>query len=140
MLAFHGSPAAPSRAVTVWSFIAIIAIAVLALWATSPGLERVPAVFGYRLQGYWTGADAPGGALFRPFGVAVAPDGSVYVTDARERVVHFSPAGAVLGQWGQEGSSPGQALRSCRRAEFSSRMPTTTSFSGSRTLARHFAG
>lgn len=108
MLAFRGSSATPSGAGVPLSLIAFAAIPVLAFWATSPGLGRVSAAAGYRLQGYWTGAAAPGGPLFRPIGVAVAPNSSVYVTDARARVVHFSPTGTVLGQWGQEGSGPGQ--------------------------------
>lgn len=108
MLDSHGSSTTPSGVLVTAGLIAFAAIAVLAFWGTSRGLGRVPAAAGYRLQGYWTGAGAPGGALLRPIGVAVASDGSVYVTDARERVVHFSPAGTVLSQWGQEGSGPGQ--------------------------------
>src|SRR5439155_20392574 len=44
-----------------------------------------------------------------PAGVAVDPDGSVYVTDyALDRVVKFGPDGSVLGQWGGSGGAPGQ--------------------------------
>lgn len=40
-------------------------------------------------------------------GVAVAPDGSVYVC-GNDQVVRFSPLGAVLGSWGSTGSGHGQ--------------------------------
>lgn len=40
-------------------------------------------------------------------GIAVGPDGSVYVC-GNDRVVRFSPLGAVLGSWGSTGSGPGQ--------------------------------
>lgn len=61
----------------------------------------------YALRAFWTGADARGGAFYRPFGIAVAPDGSVYVTDFRKRVVHLAANGAYLGEWGKSGSGPG---------------------------------
>jgi DNA-binding beta-propeller fold protein YncE len=43
-------------------------------------------------------------ALSRPRGVAVAPDGSVYVSDnGNARVVRFGPEGARLGEFGRPG-------------------------------------
>lgn len=46
--------------------------------------------------------------LLRPNGVAVAPDGSVYVMDrGNYRIVHFSAAGKVLGTFGKFGVGPG---------------------------------
>lgn len=46
----------------------------------------------------------------RPTGVAVAPDGSFYVSDGyrNSRVVHFSSGGQYLSEWGQRGRRPGQ--------------------------------
>ncbi len=45
--------------------------------------------------------------LLRPNGVAVAPDGSIYVMDrGNYRVVHFSAAGKVLGTFGKFGTGP----------------------------------
>ena|GEM_PF-981101 len=45
--------------------------------------------------------------LLRPNGVAVAPDGSVYVMDrGNYRIVHFSAAGKVLGTFGKFGVGP----------------------------------
>ena len=57
----------------------------------------------YTLLATWDGASAPGGSFDRPIGVAAAPSGDVYVTDARERVVHLNASGDVLGEWGREG-------------------------------------
>lgn len=48
----------------------------------------------------------PGG-LLRPNGVAVAPDGTLYVMDrGNYRVVHLSPSGEFLDAFGQLGRSP----------------------------------
>lgn len=46
----------------------------------------------------------------RPTKVAVAPDGSFYVSDGyrNTRVMKFSPAGKFLFQWGTPGTGPGQ--------------------------------
>ena len=46
----------------------------------------------------------------RPTKVAVAPDGSFYVSDGyrNTRVMKFSPTGKFLFQWGTPGSEPGQ--------------------------------
>ncbi len=53
-------------------------------------------------------AGSAAGSFNRPEGVAVGPDGSVYVADTgNDRVVRLSPSGAVLGQWGQTGGGNG---------------------------------
>jgi peptidylamidoglycolate lyase len=46
----------------------------------------------------------------RPTEVAVAPDGSFYVSDGyrNTRVIKFSPEGIFLFQWGSKGAGPGQ--------------------------------
>lgn len=46
----------------------------------------------------------------QPTDVAVAGDGSFYVSDGygNSRVVHFSPSGKYLSEWGSHGSGPGQ--------------------------------
>ncbi|KAI9433767.1 NHL repeat-containing protein [Russula earlei] len=46
----------------------------------------------------------------RPTDVAVAPDGSFYVSDGyrNSRVVKFSPSGQYLFEWGTKGSKPGE--------------------------------
>lgn len=45
-----------------------------------------------------------------PSGVAVAADGSFYVSDGygNTRVMHFAPDGRLLRQWGEAGTRPGQ--------------------------------
>ncbi|HET9234358.1 MAG TPA: hypothetical protein VFP10_09485, partial [Candidatus Eisenbacteria bacterium] len=45
----------------------------------------------------------------KPFGVAVGPDDSVYVTElGRNRVRHFDAAGMELRSWGGLGTEPGK--------------------------------
>jgi sugar lactone lactonase YvrE len=47
--------------------------------------------------------------LEQPQGIAVAPDGTVYLTDTKlDRVLHFSPSGRLLGSWGGKGRGFGQ--------------------------------
>ncbi len=46
-------------------------------------------------------AGAPEGALNRPRGMDVAPDGTIYVADTgSHRIVHLTPEGAVVDAWG----------------------------------------
>ncbi len=49
---------------------------------------------------------APGGTFYEPWGIAVAPDGSVYVTDTwNHRIQKFSPEGEFLTMWGYFGQA-----------------------------------
>jgi DNA-binding beta-propeller fold protein YncE len=52
----------------------------------------------------------PGAPFHRPTNVALAADGSLYVTDGYGncRVHHFSADGQLLESWGEPGSGPGQ--------------------------------
>jgi predicted membrane-bound mannosyltransferase len=55
--------------------------------------------YANRLEG-----EAPGGTFNEPWGIAVAPDGNVYVADTwNHRVQWFTPEGEFLGMFGQEG-------------------------------------
>jgi DNA-binding beta-propeller fold protein YncE len=54
----------------------------------------------------WEGP-APG--FYGPRGIAIAPDGSVYVVDqGHTRIVRFSPDGRVSSIWGTKGTGEGQ--------------------------------
>lgn len=47
---------------------------------------------------------APGGTFYEPWGIAVAPDGSVYVADTwNHRVQKFTPEGEFITMWGYFG-------------------------------------
>ena len=49
---------------------------------------------------------APGGTFYEPWGIAVAPDGSVYVADTwNHRIQKFSPEGEFLTMWGYFGQA-----------------------------------
>jgi DNA-binding beta-propeller fold protein YncE len=49
---------------------------------------------------------APGGTFYEPWGIAVGPDGSVYVADTwNHRIQKFSPEGEFLTMWGYFGQA-----------------------------------
>lgn len=53
----------------------------------------------------------PTGTLNEPWGVAVAPDGSIYVADTwNHRIQQFSAEGAFINSWGALGDTGGQAV------------------------------
>ncbi len=82
------------------------------LLASAPLAEKLfPATGPFAL------ADRPGagsgqGQFNRPRGIAVGPDGSIYVVDSRNsRVQKFAPTGEFLLAFGSDGSGPGQLAR-----------------------------
>lgn len=84
--------------------------------AVTPDGERVlvACAEGVRVLGR-DGADLGGfGAeeLDEPFGICLAPDGSVVVTDSgAHAVLRFSPEGELLARWGSRGLGRGELLR-----------------------------
>jgi DNA-binding beta-propeller fold protein YncE len=66
---------------------------------------------GTPLNAWGTFADlalgpAPGGTFYEPWGIAVGPDGSVYVADTwNHRIQKFSPEGEFLTMWGYFGQA-----------------------------------
>jgi DNA-binding beta-propeller fold protein YncE len=53
-----------------------------------------------------TKGDAPGGSFNQPWGIAVGPDGSVYVADTwNHRIQKFTPQGEFVRMWGYFGQA-----------------------------------
>ena len=59
---------------------------------------------------YWFEIAAQGdaGEFSYPSGIAVAGDGTVYVSDNPSRVQHFNATGGFLGTWGNYGAGEGR--------------------------------
>jgi tripartite motif-containing protein 71 len=59
--------------------------------------------------GWYAGALPPAGSLWLPYGIAVAPNGDVYVADTgSDRVQYFSPTSYFKGMWGETGRGQGE--------------------------------
>jgi tripartite motif-containing protein 71 len=59
-----------------------------------------PAYGGYAFAGKWGSYGTGPGEFSYPVGVAVAPNGNIYVADGEnERIQYFTPTGSFLGKW-----------------------------------------
>ncbi|HUG14913.1 MAG TPA: NHL repeat-containing protein [Thermomicrobiales bacterium] len=80
--------------------------------AVGPVAERLFAMSGPFNLGDRAGAGSAPGQLNHPRGVAVAPDGSIYVVDSRNaRINVYGADGTFLFSFGGEGGGPGQLAR-----------------------------
>ncbi len=79
---------------------------------TVPGGNAVaqpPAVAPVVVRALTTYRGGPQQPLREPKGVAVGPDGNIYVTDtAGSTITVFSPEGAILRTWGRKGNGDGE--------------------------------
>lgn len=68
-----------------------------------------PRIWAYELVQAWGDSGSGTGQFRFPWGVALGPNGNIYVADAgNHRIQVFSSAGAYLFQWGDSGSANGQ--------------------------------
>lgn len=82
--------------------------------ASKPPAAAFPAAPGPTANhfAFALGATRPVGELYWPEGIALGPDGSVYVADSgNHRVQRFLPDGTFSGTWGRLGSDQGQFER-----------------------------
>jgi DNA-binding beta-propeller fold protein YncE len=63
-------------------------------------------------EGQWGKMGWGNGEFLYPWGIDVAPNGDVYVTEegANPRVQYFTPKGSFLGKWGSKGTGKGQFI------------------------------
>jgi tripartite motif-containing protein 71 len=68
------------------------------------------AAFGeWVYEGQWGSIGSGNGQFLYPYGIAVAPNGNVYVADSWNcRVQYFTRDGSFLGKWGSYGTGDGQ--------------------------------
>ena len=72
-------------------------------------VRRYDAASGWTSGTVWGGAGTGSGQFNRPHGVAISPDGSVYVGDRDNyRTQRFDTNGKFLNGWGTNGVKPGQ--------------------------------
>ena len=97
-----------------WSSIFVAALVVALTCAVVPATAFAG---GYRVTQVWGEAGEGLDRLQVPKGVAVAPDGSVWVVDYHnETLLKYAETGGLLGCWGGLGRAPGRFNRPSRVA------------------------
>ena len=77
--------------------------------AVATALAASAAYGAWVYEGKWGTGGTGDGEFNRPAGVALAPNGNVYVADSRnDRVQYFTATGSFLGKWGSTGKGNGQ--------------------------------
>jgi len=90
--------------------LSIMSAAALLVTIT-PAIKTPVNVRIYRYQSQWGTEGKGDGQFYYPNGVALAPNGNVYVADrGNSRVQYFTPGGLFLGKWGSYGSGDGQFI------------------------------
>lgn len=87
--------------------ISIVVLAALLLLCA--GVQSAGAGETYLPTAAWNGSGTETGQFDQPHGIAVGPDGTVYVADTdNNRVQAFGPSGAYVRAWGTNGTGNGQ--------------------------------
>ncbi len=99
-LAYRGMLSSPAAIAIDQAGYAYIALTDLhAIWRLDPDGNSIS----------WGGEGNGEGEFSHPKGIAVAPDGSVYVADSgNDRIQRFTSGGAFIAQWGSPGVDAGQ--------------------------------
>ncbi len=103
----HGKSKPKPRGLIIFGAIVgvVILIAVIGKIRQGPPVKLIPA----KVLAVYSLAESTVGPLSSPRGIAVSPDGSIYIADlGNHRVVKLGPDGRVVDTWGQKGKAAGE--------------------------------
>ncbi len=93
-----------------WTAASLLTAILIAGFASISNADAPPEYVGKWGSLGCCGLAAPNGDFYGPWGVTVAPDGTVYVADSQnDRIQKFSASGDFLGKWGGVHSARGIA-------------------------------